>query len=284
MKWIIMAWWSWTRLYPLTLAVSKQLMPIYDKPMIYYPLSILMMAWINDILIISTPQDTPNFKKLLWDWKHLWCNFQYVIQEQPNWLAQAFILGEKFIWGDSVALILWDNIFYWAWLSWILKQSLNPVWWTIFAYHVTDPERYWVVEFDEQNNVLSIEEKPAHPKSEFAVPGLYFYNNSVIEIAKTLVPSARWEYEVTDINKIYLSEWTLNVRILPRWTAWLDTWTFNSLIQASQFVQVVQERQWFKIWCIEEIAYREWFISKDKLLKISESFTKSGYGDYLRNL
>jgi len=284
MKGIILAGWSGTRLHPLTLAVSKQLMPVYDKPMIYYPLSVLMMAGIREILIISTPYDLPNFQKLLWDWSDLWCRFEYKEQVVPNWLAQAFVLGEEFIWNDKVALILGDNIFYGAWLQWIVKQCNNPEGWIVFAYHVSDPQRYWVVEFDQEFNALSIEEKPTNPKSNYAVPWLYFYDNSVVEVAKNLKPSARWEYEITDVNKYYLENDKLKVSVLPRWTAWLDTWTFNSLIQASEFVQVIQERQWFKIWCIEEVAYRQWFINKDQLLKLAQPLLKSWYGEYLTQL
>lgn len=284
MKWIILAGWSGSRLYPLTLAVSKQLMPIYDKPMIYYPLSTLMTAGISEILIISTPTDLPRFEQLLWDGSNIWCQFTYKVQEIPNWLAQAFVLWEEFIWNDDVALVLWDNIFYGSDLEETLSEIENIKWWTVFAYHVSDPERYGVVEFDKNFNALSIEEKPTNPKSNYAVPGLYFYDNDVVEIAKNLQPSARWEYEITDVNKEYLKRWKLNVAVLPRWTAWLDTGTFSSLIQASEFVQVIQERQWLKVWCIEEIAYRQWFIDKEQLKKIAEPLTKSGYGDYLLNL
>ena len=284
MKWIILAGWSGTRLHPLTLAVSKQLMPIYDKPMIYYPLSVLMMAWIKEILIISTPQDLPSFQKLLWDGTDLWCIFRYKEQKVPNWLAQAFVLWEEFIWDDKVALILGDNIFYWAGLQWIVKNCKDPEWGIVFAYHVSDPERYGVVEFDESNKALSIEEKPQNPKSNYAVPWLYFYDNSVVEIAKTIQPSTRWEYELTDINKLYLDQWNLKVHILPRWTAWLDTGTFNSLIQASEFVQTIQERQWFMVGCIEEIAYHEWFIDREQLKKLAERLIKSGYWEYLMKL
>lgn len=284
MKWIILAGWSGTRLHPLTLSVSKQLMPIYDKPMIYYPLSILMMAGIREILIISTPQDLPNFQKLLWDGKSLWCRFEYKEQIVPNWIAQAFVLWEEFIWNDKVSLILGDNIFYGAWLQGILKDCNNPDGWIVFAYHVSDPQRYGVVEFDNNFKALSIEEKPLQPKSNYAVPWLYFYDNDVVEIAKNLKPSARWEYEITDINKHYLEQWKLKVSVLPRGTAWLDTGTFNSLIQASEFVQVIQERQWLKIWCIEEIAYRQWFIDKNQLIKLAEPLMKSWYGEYLMKL
>lgn len=259
-------------------------MPIYDKPMIYYPLSILMMAGIKEILIISTPHDLPNFQKLLGDGSSLWCKFEYIEQKVPNGLAQAFVLGEEFIGDDKVALILGDNIFYGAGLQWIIENCKNPEWWIVFAYHVSDPQRYGVVEFDKNGNAISLEEKPENPKSNYAVPGLYFYDNSVVDMAKKLQPSARWEYEVTDMNKIYLREWKLKVAVLPRWTAWLDTWTFNSLIQASEFVQTIQERQWFMVGCIEEVAYREWFISKEQLIKVAEPLRKSGYGEYLMNL
>lgn len=284
MKWIILAGWSGTRLHPLTLAVSKQLMPIYDKPMIYYPLSILMMAGIREILIISTPHDLPHFQKLLWDGSNLWCTFEYIEQKTPNGLAQAFVLGEKFIWDGDVALVLGDNIFYGAGLQWIVKECQNPRWGTVFAYHVSDPERYGVVEFDNDNKAISIEEKPKNPKSNYAVPWLYFYDNSVVNVAKNLQPSARWEYELTDVNKIYLEQWKLKVVTLPRWTAWLDTGTFNSLIQASEFVQTIQERQWFMVGCIEEIAYREWFINKEQLQKLAKPLLKSWYGEYLMNI
>ena len=281
MKWIILAGGAGTRLHPLTLAVSKQLMPIYDKPMIYYPLSVLMMAGINEILIISTPHDLPHFQKLLGDGKNLWCIFEYVEQKVPNGLAQAFVLGEKFIGNDKVALVLGDNIFYGAGLQWILKECNNPDGWIVFAYHVNDPRRYGVVEFDKDMNALSLEEKPAQPRSNYAVPGLYFYDNSVVDMAKNLQPSARWEYEVTDLNKIYLGKWKLKVQVLPRWTAWLDTGTFHSLLQASEFVEVIQERQWFMIGCIEEVAYRQGFITKDQLMELAEPLKKSGYGEYL---
>lgn len=284
MKWIILAGGAGTRLHPLTLAVSKQLMPIYDKPMIYYPLSVLMMAGINEILIISTPHDLPNFQKLLGDGKQLWCRFEYVEQKVPNGLAQAFVLGEEFIWNDKVALVLWDNIFYGAWLQWILKECNNPIWWIVFAYHVSDPQRYGVVEFDKDMNALSLEEKPTQAKSDYAVPGLYFYDNTVVQIAKNLQPSARWEYEITDLNKMYLDQWKLKVQVLPRWTAWLDTWTFHSLLQASEFVEVIQERQWFMIWCIEEVAYRQGFIDKEQVSRLAVPLMKSGYGEYLMKL
>lgn len=281
MKGIILAGGSGTRLHPLTLAVSKQLMPIYDKPMIYYPLSVLMLAGINEILIISTPHDLPLFERLLGDGKNLGCTFQYAAQEIPNGLAQAFVIGEEFIGDDDVALILGDNIFYGTDLERRLKQAINPDGGVVFAYHVKDPERYGVVEFDDSNNVISIEEKPEKPKSNYAVPGIYFYDNSVVEKAKNLKPSARGEYEITDINKLYLNQAKLRVAQLGRGTAWLDTGTFASLIQAQQFVQVIEERQGLKIGCIEEIAYRKGFISSEQLREVAHPLLKSGYGEYL---
>ncbi len=284
MKGIILAGGSGTRLHPLTLAVSKQLMPVYDKPMIYYPLSILMMAGINEILIITTPHDQPMFQKLLGDGKDLGCNFQYAIQEVPNGLAQAFVIGEEFIGNDKVALILGDNIFYGTGLQQLLQSNSNPDGGVVFAYHVSDPERYGVVEFDSNNHAISIEEKPAHPKSNYAVPGLYFYDNEVIQIAKKLKPSPRGEYEITDVNKAYLEAGRLKVGILDKGTAWLDTGTFTSLMQAGQFVQVIEERQGLKIGCIEEIAFRMGYINKDQLNKLAEPLVKSGYGKYLLNL
>lgn len=284
MKGIILAGGSGTRLHPLTLAVSKQLMPIYDKPMIYYPLSVLMMAGIKDILIISTPHDLPNFEKLLGTGKEIGCNFSYKVQEVPNGLAQAFVLGEEFIGDDKVALILGDNIFYANGIHKLLDEINNPDGGVVFAYHVSDPERYGVVEFDENLKALSIEEKPEKPKSNYAVPGLYFYDNSVVQIAKDLKPSPRGEYEITDVNKHYLKEGKLKVGVLNRGTAWLDTGTFASLMQAGQFVQVIEERQGLKIGCIEEIAYRKGFINADQLRKIAQPLQKSGYGDYLLNL
>jgi glucose-1-phosphate thymidylyltransferase len=284
MKGIILAGGSGTRLHPLTLAVSKQLMPVYDKPMIYYPLSILLMAGIKDILIISTPHDTPNFKLLLGDGSHIGCRFEYAVQEKPNGLAQAFVIGEEFIGKDKVALVLGDNIFYGRGLQQLLMDSTDPDGGIVFAYHVKDPERYGVVEFDEHMNALSIEEKPVHPKSNYAVPGLYFYDNSVVEIAKNLKPSARGEYEITDINKFYLERNKLKVGLLSRGTAWLDTGTFSSLNQASQFVEVIQERQNLKIGCIEEIAFNKGFIDAEQLRKIAEPLRKSGYGEYLLDL
>jgi glucose-1-phosphate thymidylyltransferase len=284
MKGIILAGGSGTRLHPLTLAVSKQLMPVYDKPMIYYPLSILMMAGINEILIITTPHDQPMFQKLLGDGKDLGCDFQYAIQEVPNGLAQAFVIGEEFIGDDKVALILGDNIFYGTGLQQLLHSNSNPDGGVVFAYHVSDPERYGVVEFDADNNAISIEEKPTNPKSNYAVPGLYFYDNEVIQIAKSLKPSPRGEYEITDVNKAYLEAGRLKVGILDKGTAWLDTGTFTSLMQAGQFVQVIEERQGLKIGCIEEIAFRMGYINKNQLNKLAEPLVKSGYGKYLLNL
>lgn len=284
MKGIILAGGSGTRLHPITLAISKQLMPIYDKPMIYYPLSILMLAGIKDILIISTPHDLPLFERLLGDGKKLGCNFQYAAQEVPNGLAQAFVIGEEFIGDDNVALILGDNIFYGTGLHRTLIDASNPDGGIVFAYHVQDPERYGVVEFDDHSNVLSIEEKPENPKSNYAVPGVYFYDNDVVNIAKKLKPSARGEYEITDVNKEYLKRGKLKVSVLNRGTAWLDTGTFESLIQAQQFVQVIEDRQGLKIGCIEEIAFKKGFIDAIQLREIAKPLLKSGYGEYLMQL
>lgn len=284
MKGIILAGGSGTRLYPLTIAVSKQLMPVYDKPMIYYPLSTLMSAGISDILIISTPHDMPHFKRLLGDGTRLGCKFSYAVQDEPKGLAQAFTIGAEFIGKDKVALILGDNIFYGMDLGRLLKANTDPDGGVVYAYHVSDPERYGVVEFDKQKKALSIEEKPAHPKSNYAVPGLYFYDNDVIEIARNLRPSARGEYEITDVNKAYLKAGKLEVSILDRGTAWLDTGTFTSLMQAAQFVEVIEDRQGLKIGCIEEVAYEMGFINADQLNKIAQPLVKSGYGQYLLNL
>ena len=284
MKGIILAGGSGTRLHPLTLAVSKQLMPVYDKPMIYYPLSTLMQAGIREILIITTPHDAPLFQKLLGDGSRLGCEFTYTIQENPEGLAQAFILGEEFIGNDSVALILGDNIFYGSSMGNVLQASKDPIGGVVFAYRVSDPERYGVVEFDGNMKALSIEEKPAKPKSDYAVPGLYFYDNRVVEIAKNLKPSPRGELEITDVNKQYLEWGELEVGVLDRGTAWLDTGTFASLQQAGQFVEVIEERQGLKVGCIEEIAYEQGFINADQLKQIAEPLMKSGYGNYLMKL
>jgi glucose-1-phosphate thymidylyltransferase len=284
MKGIILAGGSGTRLYPLTKAVSKQLMPVYDKPMIYYPLSVLMLAGIKDILIITTPEDNMQFKRLLGDGKQVGCNFQYAIQKEPNGLAQAFVIGESFIGKDKVALILGDNIFYASGLTAMLPALTDIDGGCVFAYHVSNPDQYGVVEFDKNNMAISIEEKPRQPKSNYAVPGLYFYDNSVINIAKNLKPSARGEYEITDVNKAYLAQNRLKVAILDRGTAWLDTGTFDSLSDAGEFVRVIEKRQGHKIGCIEEIAFRRGFISKEKLLEIAEPLRKSGYGEYLLHI
>lgn len=284
MKGIILAGGSGTRLHPITLVVSKQLMPVYDKPMIYYPLSVLMLTGIKEILIISTPHDLPHFKKLLGTGKDLGCEFSYAVQEQPQGLAQAFIIGEEFIGDDAVALILGDNIFYGSGLAEILQKSNHPAGAVVFAYHVNDPERYGVVEFDNEFKAISIEEKPEIPKSNYAVPGLYFYDNRVVKMSKNLTPSSRGELEITDINKIYLEMGELKVGRMSRGTAWLDTGTFNSLIQAGEFVRVIEDRQGLKIGCIEEVAYKMGFIPKELIAKLAKPLLKSGYGEYLMRL
>ena len=284
MKGIILAGGSGTRLYPLTIAVSKHRMPVYDKPMIYYPLSTLLLAGIKDILIITTPHDQEGFIKLLGDGSQIGCNIQYKVQPSPDGLAQAFILGDEFIGNDAAALVLGDNIFYGSEMGTLLKNKTNPDGGVVFAYHVSDPERYGVVEFDKDFKALSIEEKPTQPKSNYAVPGLYFYDNDVVEIAKNIQPSPRGELEITDVNNVYLSKGKLEVGVLDRGTAWLDTGTFDSLHDASEFVSVIEKRQGFKIGCIEEIAFRNKFINEEKLLETAVKYCKSGYGEYLKNL
>ncbi len=284
MKGIVLAGGSGTRLYPLTIAVSKQLMPVYDKPMIYYPLSTLLLAGINEVLIITTPEDQPAFKRLLGDGSQIGCRFEYVVQPKPEGLAQAFILGADFIGNDPAALVLGDNIFYGSGMGTLLKKKSNPDGAVVFAYQVHDPERYGVVEFDKNNKAISIEEKPSQPKSNFAVPGLYFYDNDVVAIAKSIKPSSRGELEITDVNRIYLENGKLEVGVLDRGTAWLDTGTFDSLIQAGQFIEVIEKRQGLKIGCIEEIAYRNGWINDEQMNKLGDIYLKSGYGVYLKSL
>ena len=288
MKWIILAWWSGTRLFPITKAISKQLMPIYDKPMIYYPLTTLLQTWIKDILVITTPQDNESFKRLLWNGSNWWINIEYAIQPSPDGLAQAFIIGEKFIWNDNVCLVLGDNLFYGSNLDKLLLNAKNTVEkenkGVVFGYKVSDPERYGVVEFDESMNAISIEEKPKIPKSSYAVVWLYFYPNDVIKKAKKVKPSKRWELEITDVNNMFLEENRLKVEIMDKWYAWLDTGTHNSMMQASNFIQILQERQGIMIGSPEEICYKNWYIKKEQLKKIAKEMEKTNYGKYLLNL
>lgn len=284
MKGIILAGGSGTRLYPITKGISKQLMPVYDKPMIYYPLSVLMLAGIKDILIITTPDDSSQFQRLLGDGSEFGCDLSFAVQEVPNGLAQAFVIGEKFVGSDKVALILGDNIFYGSGFSKLVQSFSNVKGAAVFAYEVADPERYGVVEFDKDFKAISIEEKPAAPRSHYAVPGLYFYDNSVVEIAKNIQPSPRGEYEITDVNRVYLEAGTLQVGVMDRGTAWLDTGTFDSLSDASEFVRVIEKRQGQKIGCIEEVAYRMGFLNRDELMKLADKYAKSGYGEYLRQV
>lgn len=288
MKWIVLAGWTWSRLFPITMAISKQLMPIYDKPMIYYPISILMLAWIREILIITDWDNLSSFKRLLWDWSQFWVKFSYKVQEKPEWLAQAFTIWEQFIWKDDVCLVLWDNIFrgqwFWKILEDVKKFVKTEKKWKIFWYEVKTPEHYWVLEFDENKNVLSIEEKPKNPKSNFSIPWLYFYPNKVVEIAKNLEKSSRWEYEITDISRKLLETWDLKVDILPRWYEWFDTWTHQSMMESAKYIEILEERQWIKISCLEEIAFKKWWISKKQLLESAEKMWNSSYWEYLKNL
>ena len=285
MKWIILAWWSWTRLYPVTQAISKQLMPIYDKPMIYYPLSTLLIAWIKEVLIITTPEDNDSFKKLLWNGSQWWITIVYAIQPKPEGLAQAFTIGEDFIWNDDVCLVLWDNLIYGQWLWPLLKKSVEIVKTqkksVIFSYEVTDPERYWVVEFDENKNAISIEEKPKNPKSDFAVVWLYFYTNDVVKIAKTIEPSERWELEITSINEKYLEEWNLKVEYMNRGFAWFDTGTHSSMLEASNFIEIIEKRQGLKISCLEEIVWINGYINDEELINLAKPLLKNNYWKYL---
>ena len=288
MKGIILAWWSWTRLYPITMVINKQLMPIYDKPMIYYPLSTLLLAWIKEILIITTPEDNESFKILLWDWSKWWIKLEYAVQPSPDWLAQAFIIWEKFIWDDDVCLVLWDNLFHGQWLSTLLKNSVKTVKKerksVVFGYEVSDPKRYWVIEFDKNKNAISIKEKPKNPKSDFAVIGLYFYTNDVVQIAKNIKPSERWELEITTVNEQYLKNWKLKVELMNRWYAWLDTGTHESMLEANNFIEIIEKRQGLKISCPEEIVWKTWYISDSDLKKLTEPLKKNNYWKYLLKL